>query len=197
MEDAEISTRVGCVVMAAGNARRFGENKLTAALDGRTLIRRALEAVPPESFARVAVVTQYEEILRLAESFGFAAVYNDRPQDGASRSLRLGLVRMEDCAGVLFQAADQPLLRRETVEALVRFWRERPACIAALGHGGVRGNPCLFPRRFFPELAALTGDVGGSAVIRAHPEALALLEVNPEELRDVDTPEALEALRRS
>ena len=37
---------LGCVLMAAGNARRFGQNKLSAALDGRSLILRALEAVP-------------------------------------------------------------------------------------------------------------------------------------------------------
>ena len=53
----------------------------------------------------------------------------------------------------------------------------------------------MFPERFFAELCALTGDVGGSAVVRAHPEALALFEVAGEELADVDTPAALNALR--
>ena len=45
---------IGCVVMAAGDARRFGENKLAALFDGKTLIRRALEAVPSEEFSAVA-----------------------------------------------------------------------------------------------------------------------------------------------
>ena len=48
--------RLGCLVMAAGNARRFGENKLTCALDGRTLIERTLEAVPREEFAAVCSI---------------------------------------------------------------------------------------------------------------------------------------------
>ena len=43
--------RIGCVVMAAGNASRFGANKLAAQVDGKTLLRRALEAVPPACFA--------------------------------------------------------------------------------------------------------------------------------------------------
>ena len=51
--------KLGCVVMAAGNARRFGENKLAAQWEGKTLIRRALEAVPSELFHSVVVVTQY------------------------------------------------------------------------------------------------------------------------------------------
>ena len=37
---------LGCVIMAAGNAVRFGANKLEAELDGKPLIRRAFEAVP-------------------------------------------------------------------------------------------------------------------------------------------------------
>ena len=91
--------------------------------------------------------------------------------------------------------ADQPLLRRESVDALVTLWQEKPDGIAALGHGGVRGNPCFFPARLFPELRALQGDRGGAAVIRRHEDLLTLLEVDPRELQDADTPEALAAIR--
>ena len=81
--------RIGCVVMAAGDARRFGENKLAAELGGRTLIRRALEAVPAECFCAVAVVTQYAEVEALARSFGFLPVRNLHPDWGISHTIRL------------------------------------------------------------------------------------------------------------
>ena len=81
-------------------------------------------------------------------------------------------------------------MRRE-----VELFRAYPDRIVGLGHNGVRGNPCIFPRRFFPELMALTGDVGGNVVIRAHPESLLLYETAAAELRDVDTVEALAAIR--
>lgn len=186
--------KVGCVVMAAGSGRRFGSNKLAAGLDGRSLILRALEAVPARQLSRVVVVTQYPQILRLAGRFRFSALYNDHPEDGVSRTIRMGLTALRDCDGVLFLVSDQPLLRQESVAALVRLWQTCPDRIAALGHGGRRGNPCLFPARFFPELMALAGDQGGSAVIRRHTDALTLLEISPEELVDTDTPEALAAL---
>ena len=51
--------RIGCVVMAAGNARRFGENKLAVQVQGKALFHRALEAVPAEQFDRTVVVSQY------------------------------------------------------------------------------------------------------------------------------------------
>ena len=190
------SLKIGCVVMAAGNARRYGNNELSAQLRGRSLILRALEAVPAEQFDTVVVVTQYPEIMRLAAEFHFAAVLNEHPEYGISHTIQLGLTGLRDCGGVLFQVSDQPLLRRESVAELVRLWKRSPESIAAVGHNGVRGNPCLFPARFFPELLELREDRGGNAVIRRHEEDLMLLEVPAEELYDVDTVQALEKLER-
>lgn len=185
---------LGCVVMAAGNARRFGENKLAAGVGGRSLILRTLEAVPVEEFETVAVVTQYPEVLDLAGRFGFRAVRNEHPDWGISYTIRLGMEALGHCDGAMFLVSDQPLLRRESVRALAELWRSQPENIAALAHGGVRGNPCIFPARFFPELRELREDHGGNTVIRRHEEDLILLEVPEEELTDVDTRSALEGL---
>ena len=182
---------LGCVIMAAGNAVRFGANKLEAELDGKPLIRRAFEAVPAGVFDRVVVVTQYPAVAALAREFGFEPVRNDRPGDGLSRTVRLGTQALAQCDGIAFLVADQPWLKRDSVEALAALWAQHPAKIAAMARGGVRGNPCLFPAQFYPELLALNGDRGGSAVIRNHEADLILLETDALELTDIDTPEAL------
>ena len=187
--------KIGCVVMAAGDARRFGENKLASTFDGKTLIRRALEAVPAEEFFRIAVVTQYPEMEALAAEFGFIPVRNPHPDWGLSHTVHLGLDALGSCDAALFQVSDQPLLRRESIRAEVEFFRQHPTNLVALSRGGVRGNPCIFPAAFFPELLALTGDHGGSSVIRRHEEELLLLEVPAEELEDIDTPQALRAMK--
>lgn len=191
----DLSLKLGCVVMAAGNARRFGENKLAAQLRGRSLILRALEAVPSEQFDAVAVVTQYPEIMRIAKDFHFSAIHNEHPDWGISHTIKLGLTGLRDCDGVMFLVSDQPLLRRESVAELARLWKRQPDKIAALAHGGVRGNPCLFPARFFPELLELREDHGGNTVIRRHEDDLVLLEAAEQELTDVDTPEALAKIK--
>ena len=185
---------IGCVVMAAGDARRFGENKLAALFDGKTLIRRALEAVPSEEFSAVAVVTQYPEVEDLAAEFGFIPVRNPHPDWGISHTIRLGLEALGDCGAALFQVSDQPMLCRETVAAEVAFFREHPDKLVGLSHGGVRGNPCIFPAAYFPELLALTEDHGGSSVIRRHEEDLLLFECPARELEDADTRQALRAM---
>ena len=192
MEATTSPLRIGCVVMAAGSASRFGGNKLTAAVDGQTMIRRALEAVPREALTRVCVVTGYDEVEHLARAMGFSCVRNDRPKLGVSRTVRLGTQALMDaCDAIVYQVADQPWLRRESVAGEIAFYLRHPAHIVAMSSGGVRGNPCIFPARFFPELCALSGDVGGSAVIRRHMSDLLLYEVDESELIDVDTPQAL------
>ena len=133
-------------------------------------------------------------IEELAREMGFLPVENSRPDLGLSRTIALGMAHMQDMDAVLFQVSDQPLLRRDSVEQLVEVYRSHPDRLVALGHDGVRGNPCLFPAGLFPELLALEGDHGGSAVIRRHEDRLLLVEASPRELTDVDTPQALEVL---
>ena len=192
MQDTD---RIGCLVMAAGNSTRYQGNKLAALFRGKPIAEYALDSVPADRFAAVTVVTQYPEIEALARQHGFAVIRNEHPDWGISHTIRLGTGAMQDCHAILYMVADQPLLRRESVRAEVEFFRRHPDRIVAMGHGGVRGNPCIFPARFFPELTALEGDRGGSAVIRRHEDALTLFEISPDELRDVDTPMALAALR--
>ena len=82
-------------------------------------------------------------------------------------------------------------------DALIDVWSAHPESICVSSYAGQRGNPVLFPRRFFGELLELTGDVGGRDVIRQHPDAV--LEVpmpDPEAARDVDTWEDYLAAQR-
>lgn len=187
---------IGCVVMAAGNASRFGANKLARELDGKTLIRRVLDAIPTDLFAVVAVVTQYPEIEALALERGFVPVRNQHPDWGISHTISLGLNYTDRCDGVLFTVSDQPMLTEETFRRVAEAWQAYPEGIAAAAHKGKRGNPCLFASRFFPELRALREDCGGSTVIRRHGEALTLVETAAVELTDCDTPEQLEELKK-
>lgn len=182
--------------MAAGNAARFGENKLAATVNGKPLIEHALDAIPRESFSRVLVVTQHKNVEAAAKKFGFETLRNEHPERGQSETIRLGTAALSDCDALCFMVADQPMLKRKTVAQELEFFRAHSKNIVGLGHNGVRGNPCLFPARFFPELLSLEGDVGGSAVIKRHLDDLLLFEAPEAELRDVDTKEALEALKK-
>lgn len=186
--------RLGAVLMASGFGRRFGENKLLYPVDGVPMAERAFRALPPALFDRAVVVSACPEVLALADAAGYQSVFNPGAAEGKSASVRLGLARLTDMDGALFAVCDQPWLRRESVERLLAGFTAHPDAICALSFAGRRGNPMVFPRALFPELLALTGEQGGGAVLRAHPQLLRLTEAASEqELRDVDTRGDLEA----
>ena len=187
---------LGCVVLAAGNASRFGRNKLSEDFRGKPLIRWALEAVPVDRLgpnyadvpAPVCVVTQYPDARMLAAAFGFGGVFNEAPELGISHSVVLGTqALMHRCGGLMFLVADQPLLRRETVAALADRFLADPTRVVVPAAGDRQGNPCIFPASLYPELLALTGDRGGKQIVRRHPELVVEVPVPEEELNDVDT----------
>lgn len=188
-EKQQKSLQLGAVLMASGAARRFGKNKLLYPVEGVPMIERAMGALPPELFAKAAVVSSYPEILRLTESKGYTAIHNPNPEQGQSVSVRLGTQALADMDGILFAVCDQPWLRRSSVERLMEAFSAEPDCIWALSWAGRKGNPVVFPKALFPELLAITGDRGGGAVIKVHPQLLRLTEAaGPEELSDVDAP---------
>ncbi len=189
--------RLGCVVMAAGDSRRFNGNKLLAQYDGKMLIERTLQAVPDKEFHNVVVVSQYPEILDMAKKYGYISVLNSAPEDGVSLTIRLGLNALGDVDGAMFMVADQPLLTKSSIQAEIEFYKREPDCIAAMAFGKRRGNPAIFPKDMFDELRELRGDVGGSVVIRAHDDKLRLYQIEDElELYDTDSVEELDDLKR-
>ena len=184
--------KVGGVLLASGAGRRFGGNKLLAPVEGVPLCRRAMAALAGAGLDRLALCSPYPEVLELGAALGFAPMFNPNAAEGVSASIRLGLSAMDGMDGVLFSVCDQPWLTTESIIRLKNAFLESETAVCALAWKGKRGNPAIFPADLFGELAALTGDAGGSAVLRAHPDRLRLVEAaSPRELLDVDTPEDL------
>ncbi len=180
--------KVGGILLASGFGRRFGGNKLLTQVEGVSLAQRAMETLAAAGLDRVAVASQYPSVLELAPQFRFLPLYNRDAAEGISAGIRLGLTAMEGMDGVLFSVCDQPWLTPQSVQRLLDAFRAAPQSICALSWQGRRGNPAVFPSALIPALAALTGDTGGGAVIRQHPELLRLVEAHtPQELRDIDT----------
>ena len=69
---------------------------------------------------------------------------------------------------MLILLADQPLITRQHLNALVATWRESEDSIVATGFAGIVGPPVIFPSRFHSELLTLTGDQGARTILSAN-----------------------------
>lgn len=191
--------RVAAIVLAAGASSRFGSNKLLAALGDRPVLQHVLDAVAAADVDPTIVVVGGD---RAAIEAGIAwrserRVVNDRPQDGLSSSLRVGLDAVaEDPAieAVVIVLGDQPALRAAVIDAVVHAAGRQPVPFVRARYA-VDGapNPVLVRREGWARAAGLSGDRGLGPLLAAHPELVLAVEVdgaNP----DVDTPADLAAL---
>ena len=102
---------------------------------------------------------------------------------------------MGDVNACLFCPGDQPLLKRDTVAALVSAWQAEPDFIWRTAFENQPGAPILFPKWAFPELLTLPEGKGGGLLAKKYPERVRLQPVRDKlELMDVDTRETLKEL---
>lgn len=191
-------TALGCILMASGEGRRFGGNKLLASFQGQPLIARALSATDTGLFSKRTVVTRHQEIAGLCHEAGVPVILHSQPY--RSDTIRIGLESFGETMpdGCMFCPCDQPLLTKATVEALARAFLERPDAVCRLSWQGAPGLPIVFPRSYFEALKQLPKGKGGSYLIRSSdPEVHFVEAASALELRDVDTAEDLKLLEKS
>jgi molybdenum cofactor cytidylyltransferase len=193
-------TQIGAVVLAAGASRRMGAtNKLMVEVEGTPMVARVVDALACSRIGRIVVVTGHEPE-RIRETLGehdVELVHNPRYADGIASSIRAGIIALgDDVDGALIALADMPWVGPEVLDRLIdAFTTDDELSIFVPMFGRKRGNPVLWSSVHFPELRALSGDVGGKALFHRHSAAICYVDVENAGINiDVDTPEALEAL---
>jgi molybdenum cofactor cytidylyltransferase len=201
--DLEGNRNVAAIVLAAGRSTRMGgPNKLLAELDGKKLVRIATEQALASKASEVIVVTGHQADLVEQALSGLKVKFVRNPDfaGGLASSVKSGIAAVPANAdGAVICLGDMPLIDAKLIDRLIEaFEPDRGHLIAVPVSDGRRGNPVLWSRRFFPELMTLDGDVGARHLIAKHAEAVAEVPVEGfDAFLDIDTPQALEAARRS
>ena len=188
---------VAALVLAAGQSRRMGSiNKLLAKIDGQSMVARVADAVLASKAQSAVVVLGYEaaEVRAALGERDIVTIENADYAGGLSTSLRRGLAALpDDVDGVLVCLGDMPRVTAGHIDKLIAAFNPlegRAICVPT--YQGKRGNPVLWARRFFAEMADVAGDVGARHLIGEHDDLVGEVEMGAEGvLIDIDTPEAL------
>lgn len=212
--------KIAMIMLAAGNSRRFGANKLLYEIDGIPMYRHVLEQlddtkkkieniyseysdivqlnnlyrnnITAKIICNIIVITQYDAIAEAVKTKEIQVLYNPHPEDGISSSVKIGLNASLDADAVLFTVSDQPWLTSETICELIHVFLNTPKGIACVSCQGKMGNPCIFDRKYYNELLSLEGDKGGKKVIMKHLDDTQIYEIAAgRELEDIDYYESI------
>ncbi|MBU4225189.1 MAG: nucleotidyltransferase family protein, partial [Chloroflexi bacterium] len=187
------------IILAAGEARRFGQPKQLLDYRGQPFVHAVAQTALKAGLAPVIVVTgaNAEPVEAALKDLPVQIIRNVDWQSGQSSPIRAGLIALtpgpspikgEGGGAAIFLLADQPQVTPSVLRALVERHSLDLSPIVAPQVQGQRANPVLFDRVTFPDLLALSGDVGGRAIFSKHPVAY-LPWHDDSLLLDVDTAE--------
>lgn len=133
--------RIAAVVLAAGEATRFGSPKQRLLLPA---VLERLTRAPVDEVVVVAGAYELETDARVVACPDWAR--------GPGASLRCGLAALpEDVDAAVVVLADGPTLDPRAVERVLTAWRERGAVVAA-SYGGARGHPLVLDRAAWTDI---------------------------------------------
>jgi len=215
-QGAHKTARIAGVILAAGMGTRMGSTKQLLSLGGRPILECVIQNGLAADLDPLILVLGHEanKIMGVIVESRTRVVMNSRYKSGMSSSIRAGLAAVgPQCDGVMFLLGDQPLVGSPILKTLIQAFTiqgntdqahtdqmqndqsHKNRAIVIPSFQGRQGNPVIFGRHFFSKLDRLTGDIGGRALFKSHPENIIQVPVNTDAVCfDLDTPEDYERL---
>ncbi len=192
---------VAAVVLAAGLSSRMApRNKLlVAAPGGRPMVTRVVDQALGSAARPVLVVLghQADAVAQALAGRPVRLVHAPDHAEGLSASLRAGLAALPgDVDAALVCLGDMPLVTARMLDRLLAAYDpDEGRTIVLPTFRGRPGNPMLWDRRWFADIAALRGDSGARQLLAARAEHAVEVEIGEDAvLRDFDTPDTLGGL---
>jgi molybdenum cofactor cytidylyltransferase len=113
---------------------------------------------------------------------------NPNYRKGQSTSLHAGISSIRHrFPSAMFLLGDQPLVDTALINLLQERYARSEKLICVPTHRGIRGNPTLFARPFYPTILKLAGDQGARNIITDHPNQVLAVEIpDPLVFLDID-----------
>ena len=180
---------IGAVVLAAGESRRMGENKLLLEIGGRRVIELIISSFDGVVDELIVVLGHKpESVVPVLKKLGAKWVVNENYIEGMASSFKKGLDKLKHCDAVFLALGDQPFVDRDFLLKAIDAWKGG-AKIVSPAYKGKKGHPVLFDKSLFDEIFSLKKHEMVRDVIHRHAGEHRSVEAGEWAIVDLDTPE--------
>ena len=187
---------IAAIVLAAGESRRMGRQKLLLPYSGTTVIEHIVDQVLASEIVQTVVVMGHDVEAVEAAMLGkpVTLVENRQYKDGMLTSIRAGLQAVSpDAEGFMVVLGDQPSVSAPLINLLIAGFREVDKGILVPLYDDDTGHPIIISTAYRDEVMTKFDDTGLRGLIYGYREYVHRLPVEmPGVLRDMDTPEDYE-----
>jgi len=189
---------IGAVILAAGQSRRMGRNKMLLPWGASTVLETVVAEVAACAQVTDRVVVtghQPDQIAALLGPYPVRCVFNPAyAQADMLVSIQVGLRALSAAvSGALIVLGDQPRIQRISIQQVIA--EQQPDAIIIPSYQMKRGHPILIDRALWPAVLALPETATLRDFIRAHEDQIRYVVVETDSvLKDLDTPEDYEAM---
>jgi len=181
------------IVLAAGQSKRMGAQKLLLPFGGKTVISHIVDQLIKSSVDEVYVVIGSQGELIISELSGrsVSIVNNPNFKSGMLSSVRCGLRAInKQCKTVLVALGDQPSVTTKLIGQMLQSFASTEKQILVPLYDDKRGHPIIFSSVYRDDILTRYDDIGLRGLLYAHEEDIYELSVQiPGVLSDMDYPQ--------
>ena len=181
------------LVLAAGQSKRMGVQKVLLPFGGKTVISHIVAQLIASSVNEVYVVVGCQSKRVSTELSGQPVSIVDNPdyKSGMLSSVRCGLSAIpRQCGKVLVALGDQPSITTKLIDQMLQSFASTEKQILVPLYNNKRGHPILFSTTYCDEILTQYDDIGLRGLLYAHKEDIFELPVDTSGvLSDMDYPE--------
>jgi molybdenum cofactor cytidylyltransferase len=179
----------------------MGAFKQLLPLRGKSFVEHCVDSLLDSEASELVVVTGHNRELVEAALAGrpLKIAHNSDYRLGMSTSIKRGVVEVDPSSDAfLIALVDQPLIDAQTIDTLIRGYRERRPLIAVPTYDGRRGHPIILDAQLRDEVLGVDPDRGLREVVSRHREETVEIPVGASAiLQDFDLPEEYLELKKA
>lgn len=138
---------ISCIVLAAGESRRFGSPKQLAKLkNGKTIIEHLISTLEKTKIDEIIVVLgAFKDDVQKVIPANIKVCINEDYLKGQTSSLKIGLKNISSASQYfLIQPVDTPTVKSQTIDYIIEKFKESKSLIGIPTYKAKHGHPPIY-----------------------------------------------------